>query len=164
MSHLPLFASSPIFPPTSQTPTTLLEHDEHLIPFERSYCDDLRQSGGSTQTVTQASQRSNSHQQARTLQQDEHHRTFWGWHHHSLFYGVMPFLFCHSQRPRHDGRDIWSLEQRCQTAVRFLQDLAQPEARSGTLKGWSSTGDRAVKIPQRGQAPQGLGVCRVSRQ
>ena len=52
MSHQPLFASSPIFPMTSQTPTTLLEHDEHLGPYERSHCDDLRQSGGSTQTVT----------------------------------------------------------------------------------------------------------------
>ena len=52
MSHLPLFASSPIFPLISQTPTTLLEHDEHLGPDERSNCDDLQQSGGSTQTVT----------------------------------------------------------------------------------------------------------------
>ena len=52
MSHLPSFASSPIFPLTSQTPTTLLEHDEHLGPDERSHCDDLRQSGGFTQTVT----------------------------------------------------------------------------------------------------------------
>ena len=52
MSHLPLFASFPFFPPTSQTPTTLLEHDEHLGPCERSHCDDLRQSGGFTQTVT----------------------------------------------------------------------------------------------------------------
>ena len=42
MSHLPLFASSPIFPGTSQTPTTLLEHDEHLGPCARSHCDDLR--------------------------------------------------------------------------------------------------------------------------
>ena len=39
MSHLSLFASPPIFPPTSQTPTTLLEHDEHLGPFSRSHCD-----------------------------------------------------------------------------------------------------------------------------
>ena len=52
MSHLPLFASSPIFPLTSQTPTKLLEHDEHLGPDERSHCDDLRQSGGFTQTDT----------------------------------------------------------------------------------------------------------------
>ena len=52
MSHLPLVASSLIFPLTSQTPTTLLEHDEHLGPHERSHCDDLRQSGGFTQTVT----------------------------------------------------------------------------------------------------------------
>ena len=52
MSHLPLFASSPIFPLTSQTPTTLLEHGEHLGPDERSRCDDLRQSGGFMQTVT----------------------------------------------------------------------------------------------------------------
>ena len=52
MSHLPLFASSPIFPLTSQTPTKLLEHDEHSGPDERSHCDDLRQSGGFTQTVT----------------------------------------------------------------------------------------------------------------
>ena len=36
MSRLPLFASSPIFPLTSQTPMTLLEHDEHLGPNERS--------------------------------------------------------------------------------------------------------------------------------
>ena len=43
MFHLPLFASSPIFPLTSQTPTTLLEHDEHVGPDERSHCDDLRQ-------------------------------------------------------------------------------------------------------------------------
>ena len=52
MSHLPLFASSPIFPLILQTPTTLLEHDEHLGRDERSHCDDLRQSGGFTQTVT----------------------------------------------------------------------------------------------------------------
>ena len=52
MSHLPLFVSSPICPLTSQTPTTLLEHDEHLGPDERSHCDDLRQSGSFTQTVT----------------------------------------------------------------------------------------------------------------
>ena len=52
MARLPLFASSPIFPLTSQTPTTLLEHNEHLGPDERSHCDDLRQSGGFTQTVT----------------------------------------------------------------------------------------------------------------
>ena len=52
MSRLPLFASSPIFPMTSHTPTTLLEHDEDLGPDERSRCDDLRQSGGFTQTVT----------------------------------------------------------------------------------------------------------------
>ena len=39
------------FPMTSQTPTTLLEHGEHLEPYERS-CVDLRQSGGFTQTVT----------------------------------------------------------------------------------------------------------------
>ena len=52
MSHLPLFASSPIFSLTSQTPTTLLEHDEYLGPDERPHCDDLRQSGGFTQTVT----------------------------------------------------------------------------------------------------------------
>ena len=42
MSHLPLFDSSPFLPPTSQTPTTLLEYDEHLGPYERSHCDDLR--------------------------------------------------------------------------------------------------------------------------
>ena len=35
-----------------QTPTTLLEHDEHLGPYEPSHRDDLRQSGGFTQTVT----------------------------------------------------------------------------------------------------------------
>ena len=52
MSHLPLFPSSRIFPLTSQTPTTLSEHDEHLGPAERSHNDDLRQSGGFTQTVT----------------------------------------------------------------------------------------------------------------
>ena len=52
MSHLPLFASCPISPLTSQTPTTLLEHDAHLGPDERSHSDDLRQSGGFTQTVT----------------------------------------------------------------------------------------------------------------
>ena len=52
MSQLPLLASSPIFPLTSQTPTTFLEHDEHLGPDERPHCDDLRQSVGSTQTVT----------------------------------------------------------------------------------------------------------------
>ena len=52
MSRLPLFASSPIFPLTSQTPTTLLEHDEHLGPDEGSHRDDLRQSGGFRQTVT----------------------------------------------------------------------------------------------------------------
>ena len=52
MSHLPLFASSLIFPLTSQTPTTLQEHDEHLGPCERSHCDDLRQSGGFTEAVT----------------------------------------------------------------------------------------------------------------
>ena len=52
MSHLPLFASSPIFPLTAQTPTTLLEHDEHLGPDERSHCDDLRHADGFTQTVT----------------------------------------------------------------------------------------------------------------
>ena len=52
MSHLPLFASSPIFPLISQTPTTLLEHDERLGPDERSHCDDLRQCGGFTETVT----------------------------------------------------------------------------------------------------------------
>ena len=52
MSRLPLFASSPIFPPTSQTPRTLPEHDEHLGPYERSHCDDLRQSSGFTPTVT----------------------------------------------------------------------------------------------------------------
>ena len=46
MSHLPLFTSSPTFPLTSQTPTVLLEHDEHSGPDERSHCDDLRQSGG----------------------------------------------------------------------------------------------------------------------
>ena len=28
-----------------------LEHDEHLGPYERSHCDDLRQSGGLTQTI-----------------------------------------------------------------------------------------------------------------
>ena len=47
-----LFASSPLFSLTSQTPTTLLEHDEHLGPHERSPCDDLRQSDGFTQTIT----------------------------------------------------------------------------------------------------------------
>ena len=52
MSRLTLFTSSPIFPLTSQTPTTLLEHDEHLGPDERSHCGDLRHSGGFTQTVT----------------------------------------------------------------------------------------------------------------
>ena len=52
MSHLPLFASSPTFSLTSQTPTTLLEHDERLGPDERPHCDDLRQSGGFTLTVT----------------------------------------------------------------------------------------------------------------
>ena len=52
MSHLPLFTSSPIFPLASQTPTIPLEHDEHLGANERSHCDDLRQSGGFTQTVT----------------------------------------------------------------------------------------------------------------
>ena len=36
----------------SQTPTTLLEHDEHLGPDGRPHCDDLRQTGGFTQTVT----------------------------------------------------------------------------------------------------------------
>ena len=54
MSHLPLFASSPIFQLASQTPRTLREHDEHLGPYERSHCDDLRQSGGFTPTVTLA--------------------------------------------------------------------------------------------------------------
>ena len=52
MFRLPLFASSPIFSLTSQTLTTLLEHYEHLGPDERSHCDDLRRSGGFTQTVT----------------------------------------------------------------------------------------------------------------
>ena len=52
MSHLPLFTSSPFFPLTSQTPTILLEPDEHSGPDERSNCDNLRQSGGVTQTVT----------------------------------------------------------------------------------------------------------------
>ena len=52
MSHLPLFASSPLFSLTSQTPTTLLEPDEHLGPDERPHCDDLRQSGGFPLTVT----------------------------------------------------------------------------------------------------------------
>ena len=50
MSHLPLFAFSPIFSLTSQTPTTFLEHDEHVGPDERPHC--VRQSGGFTQTVT----------------------------------------------------------------------------------------------------------------
>ena len=52
MSQVPLFASSPIFPLTSQTPITLSEHDEDLGPCARSHCDDLRQSVGFTQTVT----------------------------------------------------------------------------------------------------------------
>ena len=34
MSHLPLFASSPLISLISQTHTTLLEHDEHLGPDE----------------------------------------------------------------------------------------------------------------------------------
>ena len=42
MSHLPLFASSPLFSLTSQTPTTLLEPDEHLGLDERPHCDGLR--------------------------------------------------------------------------------------------------------------------------
>ena len=45
-----MFASSPIFPLTSQTPTTLSEHDERLGPDERSHCDDLRHADGFTQT------------------------------------------------------------------------------------------------------------------
>ena len=45
---LPFF----VFPLTSQTPTIHMEHDEHSGPDERSHCDDLRQSGGFTQTVT----------------------------------------------------------------------------------------------------------------
>ena len=49
-----LFASSPIFPLIPQIPTTLVQHDEHLGPCERSHCEDLRQSGGFTQTVTPA--------------------------------------------------------------------------------------------------------------
>ena len=55
MSHLPLFASSSIFPLTSQTPTTLSEHDEHLGPDERSHCDDLRHadSHSYTQNINQ---------------------------------------------------------------------------------------------------------------
>ena len=52
MSLLPLLASSPFFPLTSQTPITLLKHDKHLGPDERPHCDDLRKSGGFTQTVT----------------------------------------------------------------------------------------------------------------
>ena len=52
MSHLPLFASSPLFSLTSQTPTTLLEPDEHLGLDERPHCDGLRQSGGFPLTVT----------------------------------------------------------------------------------------------------------------
>ena len=59
MSHLPLStstttlsSSSPVFPPTSQTPTIHLEHNEHSGPDARSHCDDLRQSGSFTQTAT----------------------------------------------------------------------------------------------------------------
>ena len=59
MPHLPLSicttslsSSSSIFPPISQTPTIRLEHNEHSGPGERSHCDDLRQSGSFTQTVT----------------------------------------------------------------------------------------------------------------
>ena len=40
----------------SQTPTTLPEHHENLGHYERSHCDDLRQSGGFTPTVTTASE------------------------------------------------------------------------------------------------------------
>ena len=40
------------FPLTSRTPTIILEHDEHSGPDERSHCEDLRQSGSFTQTVT----------------------------------------------------------------------------------------------------------------
>ena len=61
MSHLPLFASSPIVLLTSQTPTLLLEHDEHLEPDGRSHCDDLRQCDGFTQTVTPTSYEPKSH-------------------------------------------------------------------------------------------------------
>ena len=56
MFHLPLFAFSPVLQLTSQTPRTLPEHDEHMGPYERSHCDDLRQSGGFTSTVTPASE------------------------------------------------------------------------------------------------------------
>ena len=63
MSRLPLFASSPIFPLTSQTPTKLLEHYEHLGSDERSHCDDLRQSGGFTQTVTPTRRRQEEEKQ-----------------------------------------------------------------------------------------------------
>ena len=62
MSHLPMFtstttfsSSSLIFPPTSQTPTIHLEHNEHSGPDERSHCDDLRQCGSFRQTVTRTS-------------------------------------------------------------------------------------------------------------
>ena len=50
-----LSSSSPFFSPTSQTLTILLEHNEHLGPDEPPHCDDLRQSGSFTQTVTHTS-------------------------------------------------------------------------------------------------------------
>ena len=48
----PCLLSLPSVPWLHRQPPTFLWHDEHLGPYERSHCDDLRQSGGFTQTVT----------------------------------------------------------------------------------------------------------------
>ena len=52
MSHLPLFASSPIFPLTSQTRHNSYGAMNIWDPMNDHNCDDLRQSGGFTQTLT----------------------------------------------------------------------------------------------------------------